>query len=109
LHQQQQVIEQNFQHRTFALFGKNDSTVTKQYRRKIEVYIFVRQDGTGFDVNTYGWVKQQGRRLNRGGTRTPFYVEMELAGNAKNLSEERKNGLKVINNLWTKLEAMTNK
>jgi hypothetical protein len=72
-----------------------------------EVYIFARQDGDGFDVNTYGWVKQQGRRWRRAGARTLLYTEMELGGNAKRLGEERKNGWKAINNLWTKLEEMS--
>jgi hypothetical protein len=78
-----------------------------------EVYIFAKQDDVGFDVNTYGWVKQQGRRPYLPQVtslrRTPHYIEMELAGNAKRLGVERRNGLKVINNLWTKLETMTNK
>jgi hypothetical protein len=78
-----------------------------------EVYIFARQNEEGFDVNTYGWVKQQGRRPYLGHvtalSRTPHYIEMELGGNEKRLGGERKKGLEVINNLWTKLETMTNK
>jgi hypothetical protein len=71
-----------------------------------EVYIFAKQDGTGFDVNTYGWIKQQSRRR---GTQTPFYIEMELSENPKRLGGPRKKGWQVINNLWTKLETMQNK
>jgi hypothetical protein len=72
-----------------------------------EVYIFARQEGDEFDVNTYGWVKQQGLRP-RSWTRTPHWIEMELSENPKRLGTERRNGWKVINNLWTKLETMTN-